>query len=102
MKVALGIDYDEFITSPVAFEYERMMTQTGYSHAEIARIQGETKVGNTPLFELRNLTEGAPYRGAGERRHDPGQDEAANAPAASKLAGLRSAPTRPPGRVIRA
>ncbi len=33
-----------------------MMADTGYTHEEIARIQSETKVGNTPLYELRNLT----------------------------------------------
>jgi cysteine synthase len=80
MKASLGIDYDDFAVSPVAFDYERMMEETGYSHAEIARIQRETKVGNTPLLELRNLTE------AVRRRCEPGKgarillkDEAANA-----------------------
>jgi len=56
MKVSLGIDYDRYVHSPVSFDYERMMADTGYTHAEIARIQRETKVGDTPLFELRNLT----------------------------------------------
>lgn len=80
MKASLGIDYDDFIESPIAFDYERMMDATGYSHADIARIQLETKVGNTPLYELRNLTE------AVRRRCEPGRgatillkDEAANA-----------------------
>jgi len=80
MKASLGIDYDDFILSPVAFDYERMMQQTGYSHADIVRIQGETKVGNTPLYELRNLT------AAVRRISEPGKgavilvkDEAANA-----------------------
>ena len=80
MKAALGIDYDAFVHSPIAFDYERMMEETGYSHDDIARIQRETKVGNTPLFELRNLTE------AVRRSCEPGKgarillkDEAANA-----------------------
>jgi 2-amino-4-ketopentanoate thiolase beta subunit len=80
MKAALGIDYDNYIQSPIAFDYERMMAETGYTHAEIARIQQETKVGGTPLFELRNLTE------AVRRISEPGKgalilvkDEAANA-----------------------
>lgn len=80
MKASLGIDFDEYITSPIAFDYERMMKQTGYSHADIARIQAETKVGNTPLFELHNLTE------AVRKISEPGKgariflkDEAANA-----------------------
>jgi 2-amino-4-ketopentanoate thiolase beta subunit len=80
MKASLGIDYDDFAVSPIAFEYERMMEETGYSHTDIARIQRETKVGNTPLVELENLTEAV-------RRHcRPGKgarillkDEAANA-----------------------
>ena len=57
MKASMGMDYADFISSPIAFDYERMMAQTGYSHQDIERIQHETKVGNTPLFELRNLTE---------------------------------------------
>ena len=80
MKAALGIDYAPFATSPIAFDYERMMRETGYSHEDIVRIQAETKVGNTPLFELRNLTE------AVRRTAAPGKgamilvkDEAANA-----------------------
>lgn len=80
MKASLGIDYNDFIQSPIAFDYERMMAETGYSHEEIVRIQSETKVGDTPLFELRNLTE------AVRRSAAPGKgakillkDEAANA-----------------------
>ena len=80
MKASLGIDYDDFILSPVAFDYERMMRETRYTLDDIIRIQTETKVGNTPLFELRNLTE------AVRRISQPGKgavilvkDEAANA-----------------------
>jgi cysteine synthase len=57
MKASMGMDYDDFIQSPIAFDYERMLSETGYSHTDIVRIQRETKVGDTPLFELRNLTE---------------------------------------------
>ena len=56
MKSSMGMDYADYIYSPVAFDYERMMADTGYSMDEIIRIQNETKVGNTPLYELRNLT----------------------------------------------
>ena len=80
MKASLGIDFDDFIHSPITFDYERMMAETGYSHEDIARIQHETKVGNTPLFELHNLTR------AVRRISPPGKgariflkDEAANA-----------------------
>ncbi|MEY8415588.1 2-amino-4-oxopentanoate thiolase subunit OrtB [Tissierella praeacuta] len=57
MKKAVGIDYDIFESGSVAFDYEKMMRETGYSLQEIEEIQGKTGVGNTPLFELRNLTE---------------------------------------------
>ena len=57
MKASLGIDFDDYMQSPIAFDYERMMRETGYSLDDIRRIQRETKVGDTPLFELRNLTE---------------------------------------------
>jgi cysteine synthase len=80
MKASLGIDFNTYIQSPIAFAYERMMQDTGYTLEEIAQIQGETKVGNTPLYELRRLTE------AVRRISDPGKgatilvkDEAANA-----------------------
>jgi cysteine synthase len=80
MKAALGIDYDQFVTSPIAFDYEAMMAQTGYSIEEMARIQAETKVGRTPLYELSNLTRAVratsePGRGARIML----KDEAANA-----------------------
>ncbi|MBF0410464.1 MAG: PLP-dependent lyase/thiolase [Candidatus Riflebacteria bacterium] len=57
MKASLGIDFKDFIHSPISFDYERMMRETGYTLEQIAQIQHETKVGNTPLFELKNLTE---------------------------------------------
>ncbi len=57
MKTSMGMDYANYISSPVAFDYEAMMRDTGYSMEDIFRIQRETKVGNTPLYELRNLTE---------------------------------------------
>jgi cysteine synthase len=57
MKASMGIDYSDFVQSPIAFDYERMMRETGYSMDDIIQIQSEVKVGNTPLFELRNLTE---------------------------------------------
>lgn len=80
MKASLGIDFDDFILSPIAFDYERMMMQTGYTHEQIASIQAETKVGNTPLFELRNLTEAVrSIAGAGKGARILLKDEAANA-----------------------
>ena len=56
MQQAMGIDYDEFIQTPLAFDYERMMQKAGYSLDEIKTIQHRAGVGNTPLLELKNLT----------------------------------------------
>ena len=51
------MDYSEFELSPIAFDYERMMTAHGYSLDEIVAIQRRAGVGSTPLLELRNLTD---------------------------------------------
>ncbi|WP_342455663.1 2-amino-4-oxopentanoate thiolase subunit OrtB [Caloramator sp. Dgby_cultured_2] len=56
MKRAVGIDYSVFETGRIAFDYERMMRETGYSLQEIQNIQSSVGVGNTPLIELKNLT----------------------------------------------
>jgi len=56
MRKAIGIDYNQFESGSIAFDYEKMMKETGYDLEEIQRIQSETGVGNTPIYELRNLT----------------------------------------------
>ncbi len=79
MKDAIGIDYDIFESGGIAFDYERMMRETGYTLKRYKKIQKETGVGNTPVLELRNLTKLA-------RKHAPKgkgarifiKDEAAN------------------------
>ena len=38
-KNALGLDYAEFERSPIAFDYDELMTSTGYTLDEINRIQ---------------------------------------------------------------
>ncbi len=55
-KEALGLDYSDFETSPISFDYDALMKSTGYTLDEIERIQGLHGVGNTPLLELRNVT----------------------------------------------
>lgn len=57
MKQAIGIDFSIFESGSISFDYERMMRETGYTLEEIQKIQAETSVGNTPLVELRNITE---------------------------------------------
>jgi cysteine synthase len=56
MKKAIGIDYDEFVLTPLAFDYEMMMKEAGYALDEVREIQKETNVGNTPLLEMKNIT----------------------------------------------
>ena len=80
MKQSMGLDYDQYIHSPLSFDYEALMSNTGYTDDEIFRIQREGKVGGTPLYELKNLTKLV------RRTAEPGKgariflkDEAANA-----------------------
>src|SRR5690606_14171702 len=56
MKKATKIDYVKFESGSIAFDYEKMMKETGYSLQDVQKIQSETGVGNTPIYELRNLT----------------------------------------------
>jgi cysteine synthase len=57
IKNATGMDYSIYESGNIAFDYERMMNDTGYTFEDIVKIQSEVGVGNTPLLELRNLTE---------------------------------------------
>ncbi len=57
LRHSVGIDYQEFEVSPIAFNYEGLMNCCGYSLSDVQKIQTETGVGNTPLVELRNITE---------------------------------------------
>lgn len=56
MKTALGLDYKDYESGSVKFDYEGLMKATGYTLDEVNRIQSLTGVGNTPLLELRNIT----------------------------------------------
>lgn len=56
MKKAVGIDYADFELNGIGFDYEKMMKETGYTLEEIQEIQSRTGVGNTLIFELKNLT----------------------------------------------
>ena len=80
MKKAAGVDFSLFESGSIAFDYERMMREAGFSIEEIQKIQLEHGVGNTPILELRNLTELARKcapEGKGARIFI--KDEAANA-----------------------
>jgi cysteine synthase len=79
MKEAVGIDYKLFESGNIAFDYERMMRETGYTLEEIQEIQAQTTVGNTPIYELRNLTKLARlYAGPGKGARIFLKDEASN------------------------
>lgn len=56
MKHAVGMDYAQFSRGRLAFDYQAMMTEAGYNLEEVASAQRETGVGNTPLYELKNIT----------------------------------------------
>ncbi|MCG8569896.1 MAG: PLP-dependent lyase/thiolase, partial [Spirochaetes bacterium] len=69
MKKSVGIDYLQYKTGTIAFDYEKMLSDTGYSLEKIKEIQTDTAVGNTPLVELKHLTRltrkiSAPGKGA--------------------------------------
>jgi cysteine synthase len=55
MKKAVGIDYSKYEIEGIAFDYEKMMDEVGYSLEEVIKIQSETSVGNTPLVELKQI-----------------------------------------------
>jgi len=57
MLKSVGIDYSKFESGSIAFDYEKMMHETGYSLEEMQKIQYSVGVGNTPVLELRNITE---------------------------------------------
>lgn len=54
---ATGIDYEKFEISPITFNYEGLMNSNKYSLEDTQKILMETGIGQTPLIELKNLTE---------------------------------------------
>ncbi len=77
---SVGIDYTDFESGGVAFDFEKMMTSTGYSLEEMHKIQLSNGVGNTPLIELKNITKLArKYAKQGNGARIFVKDEAANA-----------------------
>ena len=79
MKKALGLDYSQFESGSIAFDYEKLMSAAGYDLQEVIDIEKEVGVGNTPLLELRNITELArKYAKPGYGARILTKDEAAN------------------------
>lgn len=56
MQRSIGLDYDRYATGALAFDYERLLQDTGYEIDEIRAVQAATGVGDTPLIEVRNIT----------------------------------------------
>ncbi len=56
LKKSSGLDYESFELDGIAFDYELMMNKATYSLEEMQKIQSENGVGNTPLLELKNIT----------------------------------------------
>ena len=80
MKASLGLDFNDFESGSVAFDYEGLMAATGYTIEEIDKIQSKTGVGHTQLLELRNITALArKYAKPGYGARILVKDEAANA-----------------------
>jgi len=69
MRTSVGIDYAAYAAGRLAFDYERLLADTGYAIEQVHDIQHRTAVGDTPLVELQNITRlarrcAAPGRGA--------------------------------------
>ncbi|MGE4572029.1 MAG: 2-amino-4-oxopentanoate thiolase subunit OrtB [Candidatus Izemoplasmatales bacterium] len=56
MRKSVGIDYEKYEHDYIAFDYEKMLDDCGFSLEEIKKIQSESGVGNTPLKECKNIT----------------------------------------------
>ncbi len=79
IEKAMGVDYSRYESGSIAFDYERMMNDTDYSLEDHIRIQQAYNVGNTPVFELHNLTALArKYAGPGKGARIFVKDEASN------------------------
>ena len=81
MRASVGIDYDRYEQpGGIAFDYGALAASPPYTLEDVARVQRDHKVGDTPLWELHRLTElvrqaAAPGKGARILI----KDEAANA-----------------------
>ena len=56
IKAAVGVDYAQFESGSIAFDYEAMMRSTGYTLEDVIEIQRGFAIGYTPLIELKNIT----------------------------------------------
>lgn len=57
MILSTGVDYQLFEREGIGFDYEALMSSSGYTLQDVMKIQTDFNVGKTPLLELRNMTE---------------------------------------------
>jgi len=56
MRQSIGLNYEQYATGALAFDYERLLGDTGYDIDRVREVQARTAVGNTPLVALENIT----------------------------------------------
>lgn len=56
VKKAVGLDYETYATGTLAFDYDRLLKDTGYDLETAREIQTRTAVGGTPMVEMHNIT----------------------------------------------
>jgi cysteine synthase len=57
MRRSIGLDYERYATGILAFDYDRLLADTGYDVEAVRAVQERAAVGATPLVELENITE---------------------------------------------
>ena len=100
MRRSVGIDYDRYeLEGGIAFDYPALAENPPYGIEDVRRIQRQNKVGDTPLLELRRLSQlvrsGAP---PGRGRGSSSRTRRRMQPAASSPGGRQCAWPRPPSR----
>jgi threonine dehydratase len=56
MRKSVGIDYQKYEKGIIAFDYEKMLSDCGFTLDGIREIQASNGVGQTPLKECKNIT----------------------------------------------
>ncbi len=56
LKRSMGVDYSKFEKAGIIFDYEAMMRETKLSLLEVRELQRSLGVGDTPILELKNIT----------------------------------------------
>ncbi len=56
IKQSVGLDYNNYELDGIGFDYETMMNDSGLTLQDVKNIQNASMVGNTPIIELKNIT----------------------------------------------